>query len=194
MGKAIAAFERTLRVQPNALDAYAGGDGGALTSAQKDALFQFFKIGCAQCHWGPRLTDDAFHVLRFPTGRQDKQADRGRFEVLPTLATREFNAASEWSDDKTAAKLLTLPQADTMLGAFKTPTLRGIAAISAPYGHGGMLADLRAVTKHYGQRGLDHSDSHAIGTTEQWVPNFDANVQAQLPAILQVLTGDVVYP
>jgi cytochrome c peroxidase len=194
VGKAIAAFERSLRVKPNPLDAYAGGDLTALTTPQKDALFQFFKVGCAQCHWGPRLTDDAFHILRFPTGRQDKQPDRGRFEVLPTLATREFNGASEWSDDKTAAKLLSLPQADNMLGAFKTPTLRGIAAVSAPYGHGGMLVDLPAVTKHYGDRGLPHEDPHAIGTTEQWVPQFDANVQQQLPAILQVMTGDVVYP
>lgn len=194
VGKAIAAFERTLRVQPNALDAYAGGDVSALTSAEKQSLFQFFKVGCAQCHWGPRLTDDAFHVLRFPTGRQDNQPDRGRFEVLPTLATREFVATSEWSDDPSAAKALALPQSDSMLGAFKTPTLRGVAAISAPYGHGGMLADLPAVTKHYGQRGLDHADAHAIGTTEQWVPNFDANVQAELPAFLEVLKGDVVYP
>jgi cytochrome c peroxidase len=192
VGKAIAAFERTLRVKPNALDAYAAGDVGALTAAQKVALLQFFKVGCAQCHWGPRLTDDAFHNIRFPSGRQDKQADRGRFEVLPTLATREFTGASEWSDSPQSARPLALPQADTMLGAFKTPTLRGIAVVSAPYGHGGMLPDLAAVTKHYGERGLPHTDSHAIGATEQWVPQFDANVQQQLPAILQIMTGEVV--
>jgi cytochrome c peroxidase len=194
VGKAIAAFERSLRVKPNALDAYAAGDLAALTAPQKDALLQFFKVGCAQCHWGPRLSDDAFHNIRFPTGRQDKQPDRGRFDVLPTLATREFTGASEWSDAPQSAKPLALPQSDNMLGAFKTPTLRGIAAVSAPYGHGGMLTDLPAVTKHYGERGLKHDDPHAIGTTEQWVPQFDANVQQQLPAILQVMTGEVVIP
>lgn len=194
VGKAIAAFERTLRVEPNALDAYIGGDLTALTKPQKNALVQFFKVGCVQCHWGPRLTDDAFHVLRFPTGRQDKKPDPGRFEVLPTLATREFNAASQWSDDTQAAKLLTLPQADNMLGAFKTPTLRGIATTSAPYSHGGMIADLPALAKHYGERGLEHETGQAFGTTEQWVPRFDANVQQELPAILEVMTGKVIYP
>lgn len=194
VGKAIAAFERTLRVKPNALDAYAGGDLNALTAPQKDALLQFFKVGCAQCHWGPRLTDDAFHNIRFPSGRQDKTADRGRFDVLPMLATKEFAGTSQWSDAPQSAKPLALPQADNMLGSFKTPTLRGIATVSAPYGHGGMLPDLPSVTKHYGERGLRHDDSHAIGTTEQWVPQFDGNVQQQLPAILQVMTGEVVIP
>jgi cytochrome c peroxidase len=81
-----------------------------------------------------------------------------------------------------------------MLGAFKTPTLRGIAVTTAPYSHGGMIADLPGVTKHYGERGLKHDDPNAIGTTEQWVPQFDANVQQQLPAILEVMTGEVIYP
>jgi hypothetical protein len=66
--------------------------------------------------------------------------------------------------------------------------------VSAPYGHGGMLPDLAAVTKHYGERGLRHDDPHAVGSTEPWVPQFDANVQQQLPAILQVMTAEVVYP
>src|SRR6185436_19313209 len=67
VGKAIAAYERTLRARPNRLDAYLGGDLSALTVEEKAGLKTFFGAGCIQCHWGPRLTDDAFHVLRFPT-------------------------------------------------------------------------------------------------------------------------------
>ena len=193
VGKAIAAFERSLRVTSNPLDAYAAGDLSALTSLQKDALHRFFDVGCAQCHWGPRLTDDSFHVLRFPTGRQDRAADRGRDGILAVPTAPEFAASSKWSDGTRPGydPLWWERRSDNMLGAFKTPALRGVPT-SAPYGHGGMHRTLLDVTRHYGQRGLPHDDPHAIGTTEQWVPNFDGNVQAALPAFLDVLTAGVV--
>ncbi|MDF2696224.1 MAG: Cytochrome peroxidase [Labilithrix sp.] len=192
VGKAIAAFERALRVKPNALDRYADGDLEALTSTQKQALGLFLKNGCTQCHWGPRLTDDAFHSLRFPTGRQDGKADVGREDGLIKLAAGEFLASSKWSDAPSAAKPF-IVDVPTALGAFKTPTLRGLPT-SAPYGHGGTLATLFDVSKHYGERGLEHADPQAVGTTEQWVPNFDANVMRDLPAFLEVLTGEVELP
>lgn len=191
-GKAIAAFERAMTVKPNALDRYAGGDVGALTEREKHALGLFLRSGCVQCHWGPRLTNDAFHVLRFPTGRQDGAADRGREEGLVKLAASEFLASSKWSDAPAAAKPFVADD-PSMLGAFKTPTLRGLPT-SAPYGHGGTLNTLADVTKHYGDRGLTHADPGAFGSTEQWVPNFDSGVMSELPAFLEVLTGEVVLP
>lgn len=191
VGKAIAAFERTLRVQPNALDRYAAGDMTALAGVQKQALQQFFKVGCTQCHWGPRLTDDAFHVIRFPTGRQDGAADKGRAEVLLGLASAEFVASSKWSDAPASAKPLVFTTAPpSMDGAFKTPTLRGVTQ-SAPYGHGGSLALLSDVANHYGQRGSAVIPAKAAGTAEEWLPAFDVNVRASLPALLDVLTADV---
>lgn len=195
VGKAIAAFERTLRVEPNALDRYIDGDTNALNEAQKESLANFFGVGCAQCHWGPRLTDDAFHVIRFGSGRGDGQADRGRSDVLPKLASAEFGARTKWA----ASPLLARPEPvvsdpnGTMIGAFKTPTLRGLPT-SAPYGHGGTIGTLAEVASHYGTRGLPHGDSAAVGTTEQWVPQFDSTVQTKLPAILEVMTGKVVVP
>lgn len=192
VGKAIAAFERALRVKPNALDQYADGDTNALTAPQKKALSSFFKNGCAQCHWGPRLTDDAFHVIRFGTGRQDGAADVGREEGLVLLSKAEFLASSKWSDAPSAAKPF-ITDAPSMLGAFKTPSLRGLPT-SAPYGHGGTLETLADVVDHYGKRGLEHADGQAIGTTEQWVPNFDTNVVRDLPPILEVMTGTVELP
>jgi cytochrome c peroxidase len=190
VGKAIAAFERTLRVKPNDLDRYIGGDTTAIQGPAKKALEEFFKVGCVQCHWGPRLTDDAFHTLRFPTGRQDGVADRGRADVLLGLATSEFVASTKWSDAPQAAKALaftTVPP--SMVGAFKTPTLRGVSQ-SAPYGHGGTFGLLSDVTKHYGQRAQMVAPANAAGTVEEWVPNFDGNVQTELPALLDLLTAD----
>src|SRR6185437_10553934 len=81
-GKAIAAYERTFRVQPTALDAYLGGDRGALAPLEKYGLSLFARMGCMACHWGPRLTDDAFHDTRAPTGRADHGADLGRMEGI----------------------------------------------------------------------------------------------------------------
>jgi cytochrome c peroxidase len=192
VGKAIAAFERTLRVMPNALDRYAGGDVGALSAAEKQGLYVFFKTGCPQCHYGPRLTDDAFHALRFPTGAADGAPDRGRADGAPKLLSAEFTAASPWSDAPAAARsFLGLDgPPPSMVGAFKTPTLRGLPT-SGPYGHGGTFATLDEVTKHYGERGLPDGDPRAVGVTEAWVPRFDVHAQHDLVAFLRVLTADL---
>ncbi len=193
VAKAIAAFERTLRVKPNALDRYGAGDLTALDAAQKKGLTAFFKTGCVQCHWGPRMTDDAFHVIRFPTGRQDGAADRGRADGIAPLQASEFVASKKFSDSPLSAKSLLglTPAATTMLGAFKTPSLRGLPS-SGPYGHGGTFATLAEVTKHYGERGLKHDDTRSIGATEAWVPLFDANAQNDLVPFLQVLASEPV--
>jgi cytochrome c peroxidase len=182
VGKAIAAFERTLRIKANRLDQYIGGDLGALSVQEKDGLYAFMVVGCAQCHYGPRLTDDSFHPDRYPTGRQDGQADRGRIDGVTQLLVSEFAQ----SHPGVASR-------PTQLGSFKTPTLRGIAG-SAPYGHGGTLATLDDVTKNYGKAGLDAADPKAIGTVEPWLVKFDATVQTTLVPFLQVLTADPIIP
>ncbi len=81
------------------------GDLAALTAPQKRGLAAFLQNGCAQCHWGPRLTDDAFHVLRFPTGRQDHAPDQGREDGLLKLAASDLTASSPWSDSPSSAKI-----------------------------------------------------------------------------------------
>ena len=87
VGKAIAAYERTFRAKPNALDRYIGGDASALSVLEKEGLSIFAQAGCMQCHWGPRLTDDAFHDTRTPTGHADGTADPG-FYVNPEVFRR----------------------------------------------------------------------------------------------------------
>jgi cytochrome c peroxidase len=72
---------------------------------------------------------------------------------------------------------------------FRTPTLRGVPQ-SGPYGHGGMFAQLVDVTKHYGRRGAEVAPGASAGTVEEWVPEFDVLVQAELPTILDLLTAE----
>ena len=192
VGKAIAAFERSLRAQPNAFDAYVGGDLTALTSTQKDGLRQFMIGGCAQCHWGPRLTDDAFHVIRFPTGRQDGTGDPGRKDGIPSLLASEFLGTGEYSDAPAAARSFAgLTAAPSALGAFKTPPLRGVAT-TAPYGHGGALPTLLDVAKAYGTAGLDPADPKAVGQSEPWLPTFSSVHAMELTPFLEVLTAPPV--
>ena len=194
IGKAIAAFERTLRAKPNRFDTYLAGDVTALSKEEKGSLQNFFIGGCAQCHYGPRLTDDAFHNLRFPTGRQDGQADRGRIDGIPLLLASEFRADGEFSDARASAHGLSGLTADARsLGAFKTPTLRGASA-TGPFGHGGTLATLLDVAKNYGNAGEDVNDPRAVGTTEPWVPKFTQNHAEPLVPFLQLLTAEPVAP
>jgi cytochrome c peroxidase len=190
VGKSIAAYERTLRVKPNRLDAYIGGDTNALTVAEKNGLTVFFRVGCAQCHWGPTLSDDAFHATRFPTGRRDGKADTGRQDGQALLVQSPFIASGPFSDDRTVAHALGITLDPSIIGAFKTPTLRGVNK-TAPYGHGGQLATLDAVVTLYSQGGLPKTDTKAAGTAPPWLVTFDHNVKDALVPFLNALDGDV---
>jgi len=190
-GKSIAAFERTFRAKKNALDAYLAGDAGALTDPEKDGLAAFFASGCAQCHYGPRLTDDAFHVVRFPTGKKDGLPDRGRVDGVALLIAAEITATSDWSDQKPARDPL-VPAA-SLVGAFKTPALRGVAG-SAPYGHGGALATLSDVVANHAAAGLPAESTLASGTVEPWLPPIEDAQRRSLTTFLQSLTAEPIVP
>jgi cytochrome c peroxidase len=179
VGKSIAAFERTLRVKPNRLDAYVAGDLAALTKEEKAGLAAFFHTGCVQCHWGPRLTDDAFHPDRYPTGRQDGQADRGRIDGIGKLLASEF-----------AQPHPGLSAHDRQLGSFKTTGLRGVAH-SAPFGHGGTIHRLEDVARIYGTAGIPEADPRAVGRTEPWLGQFAIQHADELVPFLRVLTADI---
>ncbi len=94
VGKALAAYERTLRYAPSALDRYAAGDLAALTETQRDGLTAFFAHGCAQCHHGPMLTDDSFHNVGMPTGRADRQRRPGPHRRHRRARSRRPSAAT----------------------------------------------------------------------------------------------------
>lgn len=187
VAKSIGAYERTLRVAPNRLDAYVGGDAKALSDAEKDGLADFFAAGCAQCHWGPRLTDDAFHNARFPTGRRDSAPDNGWRDGIIKLFQSELHAGSPWSDAPQSRFGVLAPVALT-LGTMKTPTLRGLPQ-SAPYGHGGTVATLKDVLDVYGAPGLPPGDPRTIGDVEPWLARVGGEQRASILRFLEVLDG-----
>ncbi len=143
-----------------------------------------------QCHWGPRLTDDAFHVTRTGTGRQDGAPDPGRQDGLAAWLASEFRADGRWSSAPTARPQDAGGQA---LGQFKTPSLRGVAELSF-FGHGGVQAALSDVTAAYGLGGLPPDDPTCAGQREPWLVPFGETAQWGLVPFLKTLTADANAP
>jgi len=142
IGKAIAAYERTVLSGDAPFDAFKAGDKKALTAAAQNGMKLFFgKALCSACHAGPNFSDGGFHNVGI--GMDQKKPDIGR------------EAVSKLEGDR---------------GSFKTPTLRDIAR-SAPYMHDGSLKSLEDVIEHYNKGGIDNpylsEDVFALKLTDQ---------------------------
>jgi cytochrome c peroxidase len=121
MAKALASFERALRLKASSYERFQAGEHDALTEQQQRglAIFTSERGRCVACHSGPDLTDRRFHNTG--VGQGGASPDLGRAGVTQRPEDR---------------------------GAFKTPTLRNVAK-SAPYMHDGSLPTLEAVVSHY---------------------------------------------
>lgn len=76
VGKAIAAYERTLFSTNSAFDKYLAGDKTALSPSAERGLELFVgKANCVACHDGPNLTDESFHNIGV------NSSDQGRFAI-----------------------------------------------------------------------------------------------------------------
>ncbi len=170
LGKAIAAFERTIGPRASRFDRYAdavlaGERAGqqALTTQEVSGLRLFIGKGqCSTCHNGPLLTDQAFHNTGVPP-RDPARPDPGRSAALARVQADEFNCLGRYSDapEGGCQELRFIAAQDPRLeGAFKTPSLRQVAE-RAPYMHAGQFASLEAVVAHYRR-----APAAAIGRSE----------------------------
>ncbi len=169
MGKAIAAYERTLRYGESRFDRYAQGvvDGDAraqtsLTEQEIRGLRVFIDQGqCATCHNGPLFSDQHFHNTGVAP-RDVTAPDRGRAGAIELVQQDEFNCMGPFSDARGQCDELRFIAADdpAMEGAFKTPSLRNVA-LRPPYMHAGQIASLQEVIAHY-----NRSPKAAIGHSE----------------------------
>lgn len=125
VGKAVAAYERTIVSGDAPYDRFEAGDKDALSeSAQRGLKLFFGRAVCSACHAGHNFTDNAFHNVG--VGMDKKEPDVGREKLSGLKGDR---------------------------GSFKTPTLREIAR-TAPYMHDGSLKTLEDVVAHYEQGGV----------------------------------------
>ena len=163
--QAIAAFERTLIAGDSPFDRfYFGGDGTALTPAQKRGFDVFVNQGrCVSCHVVEQtqalFTDNRFHNVG--VGINDIQGDVPHLaaEFLKAKATLAEVDVKVLSDKKTSELgRFAVTRGFDDLGSFKTPTLRNVA-LTAPYMHDGKLKTLREVVVHYNNGGVTVADA-----------------------------------
>jgi len=77
LGRALAAFERSLLANNSPFDRYMGGDRNAMTAIQIQGMRRFERIGCSNCHNGPMFSDYEPHVLGVPDNGKLPESDRG---------------------------------------------------------------------------------------------------------------------
>jgi cytochrome c peroxidase len=155
LGKAIAAYVATITTGPAPFDRFVAdlrtgrtGSRAISESAQNGLRIFIGKGNCVLCHGGPSFTNKEFHDTRVRGGAAD---DAGRADGAARLLADEFIAAGPYSDDTEGARaqqLYFFNGTASVLGHFKTPTLRNVA-LTAPYMHAGQLATLADVVRHY---------------------------------------------
>ena len=206
LGKAIAAYERTLGHGESRFDRYVEGVVSGEPSAQQvltaqevNGLRVFIGPGqCVSCHSGPLFTDQHFHNTGVAP-RDAARPDRGRAAAIAKLQADEFNCLGPFSDAKEGQcqELRFMVTDDPALeGAFKTPSLRDVS-LRGPYMHAGQLGSIEAVIAHYikapaaavGHSELAHGGN---GPAERKPIRLSAQEVADLAAFLGTLSGGVV--
>lgn len=195
VGKAIAAFERTIMPTSSRFDEYVA----AVVSndiARQEELFSDDEVwglrlyigeaNCTQCHNGPLFTNNEFHntgVINFPGDVPDKGRAGGVREVLQ----HPFNCRGQYSDDpgRQCAELEFARTGIELVGAFKTPSLRNLEN-TAPFMHKGQIATLSEVLEHY-----NAAPDAMIGHNEAKPLGLSGRELRQLEAFLATLAAPV---
>lgn len=143
IGEALAHFQTlAFGFTDTPYDRYLKGDVSALSESQKRGMDVFFGKGkCGECHNGEKLSNFGFENIGVPQIGPGKSNgdDRGRQEVSPNAAPYTF----------------------------RVPPLRNVA-LTAPYMHDGVFANLDEVLTHY--ENIRHSLHHfRLGKT---YPNY----------------------
>ena len=159
LGKALAAFERSIAHEPTRFDRFAAAVAAGRTPEGDAALddeevygLRLFigRANCVNCHNGPLLTDNHFHNTGVPAVAGLPE-DRGRATGIQQALADPFNCLGAFSDarpEQCAELRFAVTEGEELERAFKTPSLRG-AATRPPYMHSGQIASLEDVVDHY---------------------------------------------
>lgn len=77
LGRAMAAFQRSLVATNAPFDRYMRGDATAMTPEQVRGMNRFQSTGCINCHNGPMFSDFKTHVLAVPDNGKLPASDTG---------------------------------------------------------------------------------------------------------------------
>jgi len=159
LGRALAAFERTLETSNSAWDNYAKGDKKAVNAAVLRGRKIFNTKGkCFDCHSGIDFTNDEFRNIGLYNGNELN--DKGR---------ADFTKKNE------------------DVGKFKVPGLRNVG-VTAPYMHNGMFKTLKEVLTYYNNPTILVSGSINTDSLLTEPLNLSASELEDLEAFLNALT------
>ncbi len=193
IGKAIAAFERSLVHGKTRFDRFAealaqGRSPSAeddLSAEERQGLRLFIgKANCSTCHTGPRFTDNHFHNTGVPPVA-GLPADRGRIAVVDEVLADPFNCAGKFRDggEEACGELRFMQKSSPeLVRAYKTPSLRNVVG-RPPYMHAGQFASLEQVVGHYASAPKSvegESEIHPVALSDR--------EQAALVAFLKTLS------
>ncbi|MEI9416437.1 cytochrome-c peroxidase [Mesorhizobium sp. Cs1321R2N1] len=193
IGKAIAAFERSIEPSPTRFDRFAldlatGAEpkGDAAFSQEEILGLKLFigKANCVTCHNGPRFSDNGFHNTGVPPVA-GLPADRGRVDAVAQVEADPFNCFGAYRDGDASAcgeLRFMVKDAPELARAYKTPSLRG-AATRPPYMHAGQFSSLDEVVAHYAK-----AAGSVEGTSEIHPLELSDRERAALVAFLKTLS------
>jgi cytochrome c peroxidase len=198
MGKAIAAFERTITFGETRFDRYVAVELAGKPHSRADSLsadeiagLKLFigKASCVNCHNGARLTDDHFHNTGIAPSPLVPGVDSGRAVGVRQVKSGEFNCLSQYSDAKPAdcAELrFAVTDGEELVRAYKTPSLRNVAE-RAPFMHAGQVGTLSDVIDHYAR-----APKAPLGHSELKRLRLNERERRQLEAFLRTLSAPPV--
>ncbi len=172
--KAIAAFMDTI------VSRGAPVDSGALSSsAQRGKDLFEGKAGCAQCHSGPRFTDDKPYNIGVPDNPAI-WAEPERHSAFVTYA--KFMGVENYMNVREDLGAYIRTRRPETARSFMTPTLRELTW-TAPYMHNGVFGTLQEVVDFYNDGGGDDSLKDPRLKPLGLVPSEKADLIAYLEAL-----------
>ena len=195
LGKAIAAFERTVMPTASRFDKYVAAvvageveqQKGLFTEDEIRGLRLFIgEANCTQCHNGPLFTNNEFHNTGL-INLEGEVPDKGRVVGVRGLLASPFNCRGPHSDDpqRRCDELEFMRTGPELIGAFRTPSLRNLEN-TEPYGHKGQVATLADMLTHYNEAPdamIGHNEAKPLGLSEREL--------GQLEAFLKTLAAPV---
>ena len=191
IGRAIAAYERTLVFLNAPFDRFALGDANAISSDAKAGWALFNGKGrCVSCHQmsgsNPIGTDNLFHNVGVSARHKDfeKLALRG-LEALQKDGSKESIDRLALETDLGELGRFAVTRNRSDIGAFKTEQVRNVG-VTAPYMHDGSMATLWDVIDHYNKGG--EANAYLDGGIEPL--GLTSQEEDQLVAFMFALTDD----
>ncbi len=186
VGKAIAAFERTVLPTASRFDEYVAAAVARDTESQQ-SLFSDDEVrglrlfigeaNCMQCHNGLLFTNNEFHNTG-ALSAVGEVPDKGRATGLTEVMRDPFNCRGEFNDDATPIcdELDFARSGPELIGAVRTPSLRNLDG-TAPFMHKGQLATLAAVLEHYNEAPdamIGHNEAEPLGLSGRELQQLEA--------------------